>query len=408
MLTALKPQPADAILKLMGMFKADPRADKIDLGVGVYKDAGGLTPVMRAVKAAEKALWETEVTKTYTGLAGEPDFHAAMAGMILGDAVPRDRVSAAATPGGTGALRQAFDLVRIAAPGRAVWVSDPTWPNHLSILNFLGLPVRTYRYFDADTRGVDFDGMMADLAGLASGDVVLLHGCCHNPTGANLTLPQWAEVAAALGRTGAVPLIDLAYQGFGDGLEADAAGARLLAQRLPEVLIAASCSKNFGIYRERTGILMAVSEAGAREVTQGMLAWLNRANYSFPPDHGARLVTMILGDPVLRADWQAELEEVRLNMLSLREQLAGELRRLAGSDRFGFIAQHRGMFSRLGATPEQVERLRTEHGIYMVGDSRLNIAGLNRDTVPVLARAVLAVGIGIRSGRREGSAGRRH
>ncbi len=216
----------------MGMFKADPRADKIDLGVGVYKDAGGLTPVMRAVKAAEKALWETEVTKTYTGLAGEPAFHAAMADMILGDAVPRDRVSAAATPGGTGALRQAFDLVRIAAPGRAVWVSDPTWPNHLSILNFLGMPVRTYRYFDADTRGVDFAGMMADLAGVAAGDVVLLHGCCHNPTGANLTLPEWAEVAAAAGaQAGAVPLIDLAYQGFGDGLEADAAGTRLMAQR---------------------------------------------------------------------------------------------------------------------------------------------------------------------------------
>jgi aspartate aminotransferase len=394
MLTALKPQPADAILKLMGMFKADPRSGKIDLGVGVYKDATGLTPVMRAVKAAEKRLWETEATKTYTGLAGEPEFHAAMADLILGGAVPRERIAAAATPGGTGAIRQAFDLIRIAAPGRAVWVSDPTWPNHLAILNFLGLPVRTYRYFDAETRGVDFGGMIADLAGVAAGDVVLLHGCCHNPTGANLTLPEWAEVAAALGRTGAIPLIDLAYQGFGDGLDADAAGTRLIAAALPEVLIAASCSKNFGIYRERTGILIGLSpDAATTALTQGMLAWLNRANYSFPPDHGARLVTMILGDPVLRADWQAELEDVRLNMLSLREQLADELRRLAGSDRFGFIAQHRGMFSRLGATPEQVERLRAEYGIYMVGDSRLNVAGLNRDTVPVLAKAILDVGI---------------
>ncbi len=394
MLSDLKPQPADAILKLIGMYRADPRPGKIDLGVGVYKDPTGLTPVMRAVKVAERRLWETEVTKTYTGLAGEPDFHAAMADLILGDAVGTGRIAAAATPGGTGAIRQAFDLIRIAAPGAAVWVSDPTWPNHLSILNFLGLPVRTYRYFDAETRGVDFQGMADDLKAVRRGDVVLLHGCCHNPTGANLTLPEWADVAAMLERTGAIPLIDLAYQGFGDGLDADAAGTRLVAARLPEVLIAASCSKNFGIYRERTGILIALSpDAATTPVTQGTLAWLNRANYSFPPDHGARLVTMILNDPGLRADWRSELEEVRLNMLSLRDGLAAELRRLAGSDRFGFLAQHRGMFSRLGATPAQVDRLRDEHGIYMVGDSRMNIAGLNRTTVPVLARAIVGVGI---------------
>ena len=188
-------------------------------------------------------------------------------------------------------------------------------------------------------------------------------------------------------------MIDIAYQGFGDGLDADAAGVRLIAERLPEVLIAASCSKNFGIYRERTGALMALSEPAKREVTQGTLAFLNRQNYSFPPDHGARLVTMILEDPALRSEWQAELEEVRLGMLGLREQLAKELQALSGSDRFGFIAQHRGMFSRLGASPEQVERLKTEHGIYMVGDSRLNIAGLNAKTVPVLARAIIDVGI---------------
>lgn len=393
MLSNLKPQAADKILQLMGQYRADPRGDKIDLGVGVYKDATGLTPVMRAVKAAEERLWQTERTKTYTGLAGEPDFHTAMAAMILGGTVAADRVSAAATPGGTGAIRQAFELIRLAAPGATVWVSDPTWPNHLSMLNYLGMTMRPYRYFDAESRGVDFSGMLADLTRARAGDVILLHGCCHNPTGANLTLPEWAEVAALLERTGAVPLIDLAYQGFGDGREADAAGTRLIAGRLPEVLIAASCSKNFGIYRERTGILMALSDPAGREVTQGTLAYLNRQNYSFPPDHGARLVTMILNDGALRADWQVELEDIRLNMLALREQLAAALRELSGSDRFGFIAQHRGMFSRLGATPEQVERLRAEHGIYMVGDSRLNIAGLNHETVPILARAILAVGI---------------
>ncbi len=389
----LKPQPADKILQLMGQFKADPRADKIDLGVGVYKDATGLTPVMRAVKAAEKQLWETETTKTYTGLAGDPDFNAALSSLVLGDSLATDRLASVATPGGTGAVRQGFELIRMASPEARVWVSDPTWPNHLSILKYLGMSVEPYRYFDADTRAVAFEAMMADLSAAKPGDVVLLHGCCHNPTGANLTLPEWAEVATLLEKTGAIPMIDIAYQGFGDGLDADAAGVRLIADRLPEVLIAASCSKNFGIYRERTGALMALSDPAKREVTQGTLAFLNRQNYSFPPDHGARLVTMILTDPALRADWQAELEEVRLGMLALREQLAKELQKVSGSDRFGFLAQHRGMFSRLGASPEQVERLKTEHGIYMVGDSRLNIAGLNTTTVPVLARAILAVGI---------------
>ena len=315
MFASLKPQPADKILQLIGQFRADPRADKIDLGVGVYKDPSGLTPVMRAVKAAEKRLWETETTKTYTGLAGEPAFNTALARLVLGEATSEDRIAAAAAPGGTGAVRQAFELIRMASPGARVWVSDPTWPNHLSILNYLGMPVRPYRYFDAETRGVAFEAMLADLSGAKAGDAVLLHGCCHNPTGANLTLPEWAEVAAILEKTGALPLIDIAYQGFGDGLEADAAGVRLIADRLPEVLVAASCSKNFGIYRERTGALMALSDPARREVMQGTLAFLNRQNYSFPPDHGARLVTMILEDPALRADWEVELESVRLEGL---------------------------------------------------------------------------------------------
>ncbi|MFN6952242.1 MAG: aromatic amino acid transaminase, partial [Albidovulum sp.] len=338
-------------------------------------------------------LWETETTKTYTGLAGEPAFNAALARLILGPATPEERIASVATPGGTGAVRQALELIRMASPGARVWVSDPTWPNHISILNHLGIPVEPYRYFDVTTRGVAFEEMLADLSRARAGDAVLLHGCCHNPTGANLTLPQWAEVAALLERTGALALIDLAYQGFGDGLEADAAGVRLVAERLPEVLIAVSCSKNFGIYRERTGALVALCDPARRDVVQGTLAYLNRQNYSFPPDHGARLVTMILEDAALRADWESELEAVRQGMLALREQLAAELRNLSGSDRFGFLAEHRGMFSRLGADPEQVERLKTEHAIYMVGDSRLNIAGLNAETVPVLARAILAVGI---------------
>ncbi len=393
MLTQLKDQPADKILVLVQAFKDDPRKDKIDLGVGVYKDADGKTPIMRAVKKAEKQLWEQEQTKSYVALTGDPAYGAAMAQMVLGDAVPMERVSKAATPGGTGAVRQGFELVQLANPQATVWVSDPTWPNHLTILKHLGMKTTLYRYFDSETCAVDFDGMMADLKGAKEGDVVLLHGCCHNPTGANLNMAQWKELVALMKAQGLIPMIDIAYQGFGDGLEDDAAATRLVASELPETIIAASCSKNFGIYRERTGILMTVSaEAATQKTAQGTLAYLNRQNYSFPPDHGARLVTMILTDPDLRKDWENELEEVREGLLVLRKQLAEELQKATNSDRYGFIAEHRGMFSRLGVSPEMVEKLREDHAIYMVGDSRINIAGLNKETVPVLAKAIAAVG----------------
>ena len=394
MFETLKEQPADKILALVQTYREDPRDPKIDLGVGVYKDASGNTPIMGAVKSAEQQLWEAETTKAYTGLAGDPAFADAMVAMVLGDAVPRANVAAAATPGGTGAVRQGFDLVRMASPDAKVFVSDPTWPNHLSILKHMGMNMVPYRYFDDESRGVDFNGMMEDLAQAGPGDVVLVHGCCHNPTGANLNMTEWKALVDLLLKTGATPMVDIAYQGFGDGLEEDAAATRLIASSVPETIIAASCSKNFGIYRERTGLLMVASQnASAQKLNQGTLAYLNRQNFSFPPDHGARLVTMVLSDDSLRADWAKELEEMRTGMLALREQLAAELQRLSGSDRFGFIAQHRGMFSRLGATPEQVDRLRDEHAIYLVGDSRLNIAGLNKDSVPILAKAMIDVGI---------------
>ncbi len=390
----LKPQPADKILALMQMYRDDPRDQKIDLGVGVYKNADGVTPVMRAVKAAEHRIWEEQVSKAYTGLAGDPAYADAMIGLILGTSVARANIAAVATPGGTGACRQAFELIRMANPSARVFVSNPTWPNHISILNYLGIETVAYRYFDEETRGVDFDGMTEDLKTARAGDVVLLHGCCHNPTGANLNMVQWQEVVNLINDRDLVAMIDIAYQGFGDGLTEDAQATRLVASSVKECLIAASCSKNFGVYRERTGLLMAISaDAGQTALNQGTLAFLNRQNYSFPPDHGARVVTTILMDEGLRADWMAELEEVRLSMLGLRRQLADELQRLSGSDRFGFLAQHRGMFSRLGAAPELVEKLRVEHGIYMVGDSRLNIAGLNEATVPILAKAIIDVGV---------------
>ncbi len=394
MFETLKAQPADKILALMKAFREDPRENKIDLGVGVYKDATGLTPVMRAVKAAEQKIWEEQTTKAYTGLAGEPLYADGMIKLVLGDAVARGNVGAVATPGGTGAVRQAFELIQMANPDARVFVSDPTWPNHVSILKYLNIETVTYRYFDRETRGVNFDGMLEDLKGAKKGDVVLLHGCCHNPTGANLNAVQWQEVIDLLNAQGLIPMIDIAYQGFGDGLEEDAVGVRMVASGCPEVLIAASCSKNFGIYRERTGLLMAISQdAGAQALNQATLAYLNRQNYSFPPDHGARIVATILHDDALRADWAAELEAVRLGMLDLRKGLADELQRLTGSDRFGFIAQHRGMFSLLGTTPELVEKMRADAGIYMVGDSRLNIAGLNAQTVPVLAKAIVDAGV---------------
>ena len=394
MFETLKQQPADKILALVQKFKDDPTPHKIDLGVGVYKNAKGVTPVMRAVKAAEHQLWQQETTKSYVGLTGDPAFSDAVIDMVLGDAVPRGTVAAAATPGGTGAVRQAFELAKLANPNVRVFVSNPTWPNHVSILAYLGIEMVPFRYFDAATCGLDFEGMMMDLAEAKAGDVVLLHGCCHNPTGANPNSSQWQAVVDLLAKTGATPMIDIAYQGFGDGLQEDAAATRLITSSLPETIIATSCSKNFGIYRERTGLLMAVSQDASKHlVTQGTLAYLNRQNFSFPPDHGARLVTMVLTDPDLCEDWKVELEQVRLAMLDLRQQLASELQARAGSDRFSFLAQHRGMFSRLGTTPEMVERLRVEHAIYMVGDSRMNIAGLNVQTVPILAQAIIDVGI---------------
>ena len=394
MFNSLQQQPADKILALMQVYKEDPRENKIDLGVGVYKDASGQTPIMQSIKRAEHMLWETQDTKSYVGLTGTPEFSETMIDLVLGDKFDKNLTASAATPGGTGAVRQAFELGKLANPNLRVFVSDPTWPNHLSILKYLGIPVEPYRYFDAKTRAVDFSSMMTDLENAKEGDLILLHGCCHNPTGANLKAPEWDAVIELLLKSGATPMIDIAYQGFGDGLEEDASGVRKLVNSVPETIIAASCSKNFGIYRERTGLLIVVShDKDARDLNQSTLAFLNRQNFSFPPDHGARLVTMVLSDAELKRSWMEELEAVRTSMLSLRTQLATELEKLSGSNRFGFLADHRGMFSRLGASLEQVNELRENHAVYMVGDSRLNIAGLNSKIVPVLAKAIVDCGI---------------
>ncbi len=386
------PKP-DAILALMQTFREDPRPGKIDLGVGVYKDAGGATPIMRAVRQAERRLADEQETKSYVGPLGDAAFNDSMRQLVLGDCVPSGRLSAAQTPGGSGALRLLFDLVRRAEGGRTVWTSTPTWPNHLAILAQIGIETSPYRYFDAETRAVDFQAMMDDLKQAKSGDVVLLHGCCHNPTGANLKSDEWQAVADLVLDRGLVPFIDLAYQGFGDGLEADAAGVRLVAAQVPEMLLAVSCSKNFGVYRDRVGVAFALSAPEDRTNVQGALSTLARTNWSMPPDHGAACVRLVLGDAALRADWMEELESMRQRMLELRQGLARTLREAAGSDRFAFLADHRGMFSLVGATPEQVGALREKHAIYLIGDSRMNVAGLNELRLDQVAHAFLDVGL---------------
>lgn len=392
MFETLKATPPDKIIELMTLFRADPRTDKIDLGVGVFKDAAGRTPVMRAVKAAERRMVEEQDSKAYVGLLGDPGFVDGMAELALGPSVPVERLAGAQTPGGTGAIHQLFELIHRASPAASVWISDPTWPNHPAILAHVGIPARTYRYFDSGSGGVDFAGMMADLTELKAGDVLLLHGCCHNPTGANLSFDQWTELTDFALARGAVPMIDLAYQGFGDGLEEDAAGLRHMAASVPEMMLAASCSKNFGVYRDRVGAAFVISpDNKTADLARMNLASLNRLNYSFPPDHGAKAVSLIFGDAGLRADWAAELEDMRQGMLILRQGLAEALRKATNSDRFDFVGAHRGMFSRLGLGPEQVKALRDQSGIYMIGDSRINIAGLPADRLDHLARAIAAV-----------------
>lgn len=387
MFDRLQKQTPDKILALMIEFRGDQRSDKIDLGVGVYRDASGATPIMRAVRTAGAQILERETTKAYTSPAGDPAYNNAMREMILGDGF-ETRAASVATPGGTGAIRQAFELIRRISPTAKVWISNPTWPNHPGILTYLKMPIAEYRYFDEQSRSVDFAAMMDDLSEVKPGDVVLLHGCCHNPTGVNLSLEQWGTLANLLEQKQAIPFIDIAYQGFGEGLEEDAKATRMMAARFEEMLIAASCSKNFGIYRERAGILIALGTPAQKALLHENLSALNRQNYSFPPDHGARLVSTILEDQALTAVWKEELEEMRLHMLALRQQLSLELRRTTNSAHFDFIEQHRGMFSRLGLPAAQAIELRRQYGIYMLDDSRINIAGLNLTHVPRLAQAI--------------------
>ena len=386
----LKEQPADKILALMQAYREDDREQKIDLGVGVYKDASGNTPIMRAIKAAEKQLWEAETTKAYTGLAGDPGFADAMVKLVLGDAVPRETVAAAATPGGTGAVRQAFDLIRMANPKARVFVSDPTWPNHLSILKHMGIEFTSYRYFDNETRSVDFAGMIADLHQVMPGDVVLLHGCCHNPTGIDYSLSDWQEIADLLTEKGLLPILDLAYQGLGDGLEEDAKGVRLVLEAVPEALIAYSCDKNFGLYRDRVGAIYMMGNGAdclPRIASNG--AALARANWSMPPDHGAAAVRTILEDKGLTAEWKDELESMRTRINQVRARLAEA--GVAGSVDLRPLAHQRGLFAILPLSKDQIAAMRSDHAIYMAGSGRINIAGLTMGNIDKFIKALADV-----------------
>ncbi len=392
MFEKFQPAKADPILGLSKLFDADPHPQKIDLGVGVYKDAIGNTPIMRAVKKAEARLHQEQTTKVYTTLAGSELFREQMRDLVLADCVLASRVATVQTPGGTGAIRQILESVKMLNPDATIWISDPSWPSHLSMATHMGFKTRSYPYFNNETAMVDIDRMMASFADLTAGDVLLLHGCCHNPTGANIDMDIWKAITDLVIEKGVMPFVDIAYQGFGDGLDQDAAPMRYMASKVPEMFVAASCSKNFGLYRDRVGVAMLIcKDAETAEVAQGNLATLNRLNYSFAPDHGAALVGMILADPELRAEWLEELAEMREAMLTIRRNLANALRQQCNSDRFDFIAHHRGMFSRLGLAPELVQSLRDEHGMYLVGDSRINIAGLAGDRHGPFAIAVAKV-----------------
>lgn len=389
MFEALKPLPQDPILQLMQTFREDTRPDKVDLGIGVYKDDAGNTPIMAAVHEAERRLLEGETTKSYVGPAGAAGFNNAVAELILGSNSPlirEGRTSVVQTPGGCGALRMAAEFLRLCQRDTTVWVSTPTWANHLPLLGGAGLAVREYPYLNPETLEVDFAAMLGTLDGARAGDVVLLHGCCHNPSGADLSQSQWQEVTSLIQRKGLLPFVDMAYQGLGEGLEADAAGLRHLAGSVPEMLIAASCSKNFGLYRERTGALALISAtATVNSAATSQLLSVIRSHYSMPPAHGAAIVETILADDGLRAQWQEELSGMCERILHLRHGFAAAL---APVGDFSFIARQRGMFSFLGISPEQVSQLRAKHGIYMLESSRVNVAGLNDRVMPRVADAI--------------------
>ncbi|HEY0044322.1 MAG TPA: amino acid aminotransferase [Allosphingosinicella sp.] len=381
----LEEQKTDSLLNLIALCNADERTDKIDVGVGVYRDAAGGTPILRAVKAAERILWETQQTKSYLGSAGDTRFVQLIKPIVFGEKVAADdRIVGVQTPGGCGALRLGAELIVAANKEARIFVGQPTWPNHGPLIECAGVEMINHPYYDRERREIDFDGMMEALKGARAGDLLLLHGCCHNPTGADLSTDQWQEVAELVSGRGVIPYVDLAYQGLGNGLEADAAGTRLVVEAADEAIVAQSCDKNFGVYRERTGSLFVKARSRhTAEVIMGNLLQLSRTMWSMPPDHGAAVARTVLDDPELRADWHSELQEMCARIRSLRSRLANHDERLA------YIDGQNGMFSMLPLSEKQVLELRDEKGIYMANSARINVVGLSDDNVERFAAAVV-------------------
>ena len=389
----LKALPPDAILRLIAEHNADARERKVDLGVGVYRDEHGQTPVLATVLEAERRLVDSQTTKAYLGSGGNPLFNDAMQALVFGDgASGNDRIVTLQTPGGSGSLRVAAGLILRAKPDVSVWASDPTWANHVPLLGGAGVRLNTYPYYDPASRSIRFEEMLQALRKIPEGDILLLHGCCHNPTGMDLDEGQWKEVAAVVESRGLLPFIDIAYQGFATGLEEDALPIRMMLERVPEMIVASSCSKNFGLYRERVGSLLLVArDADAAAVVRSQAFNIVRTMYSMPPDHGAAVVASILTDAGLRAQWHAELAEMRERLAGTRDLLCAALRDKAPEHDFSHIARGKGMFSFLGVTGEQVHRLKTEFGVYMVDSSRINVAGITRANGEYLADSIAAV-----------------
>jgi aromatic-amino-acid transaminase len=390
MFEELKPRAPDPLLDTIRQFRADPRPNKLDLGVGVFQDERGRTPVLGSVKKAEAHLLETQQTKTYLGAEGDLEFANLLGGLALGADVLRDTpMFGIQSPGGTGALRLGAELIRVANPQAQIWLGRPTWPNHEPIFSAVGIPIRDYRHFDPETQSVCFDDLMSAMNTAKRGDVFVLHASCHNPTGADFTFAQWQDIARALSLFGLIPFLDAAYQGFARGLDDDMAGARYVLANVPEALISLSCSKNFGLYRERTGALFVrTGDAAKAGVVRSNLLAIARANYSMPPDHGAAVVRAILTDENLRISWTGEVAEMRAKLSAMRQKLA-TLR--VNSLDLAPLATQNGMFATLPLTTTQVTKLKDEHAIYMAPSGRVNIAGLMSADVDNFAAALRSV-----------------
>ncbi|EAR53847.1 aspartate aminotransferase [Photobacterium sp. SKA34] len=391
MFKSLSPAQLDPILSLSIAYREDPRDNKIDLGVGVYRNSLGETPIMQAVQLAEQRLIKTQTTKSYVSLAGSEVFNQSMMDLLLSDTSAHSRAAAVQTPGASGALRMLADLIQVAQPDTTVWLTNPSYVNHKPVMEAAGLKVKYYPYFEPETKQVNSDAMLKEIAKAGPKDVVLLHGCCHNPTGADITFADWQAITALANKNGFMPFVDMAYLGFGDGLEQDGAGLKYMADNIEEMVVATSCSKNFGLYRERTGAAIIISNSQQEaQKAKGRVLTLARSSYTMPPDHGAALVADILNDQQLTTIWKDELYTMHSRILTLRQGLTQAIRQ-RGSEQFDFIEQHKGMFSVTGLTPEQILTVRKKYGIYAVGDGRINIAGLQEQHIDHLADALVSV-----------------